>query len=349
MAGMLSREGSFRGADLELARRFSKVGWPIGALIGFGLVPFYRPTAAIGNAGWAITALDLSLTLACIFYLFRFDARVTFNTLLFTTYFGLANVAVAQWLAGGLPAPYHELYPVMVIAAAAVHPPRRFMPFLLVLVAAAIGPELGGASAAELGDLVAELVLWLGAAFVILAVMWRLRQQRVDREQSHAEAHEAARVDLLTGLANRRAFEEALGTEISRARRNGSPLSLLMCDLDRFKAINDGHGHLAGDDCLRQVAGALQGQLRGADTSFRWGGDEFVVLLADTPELAAMNVAVRLEALVERSCARPDEQPLTITTGHAVLLDWMSGEDLVAHADRELLARKARANAQPAS
>jgi diguanylate cyclase (GGDEF)-like protein len=346
--GWLSREDSFRGADLELARKASKIGWPVGVLLGYSLLPFYQPTAAVGNIGWAITAFDAVVTLAWVFVLFRFNELVTFNLLLFTAYLGLANVVVAQWLAGGLPAPYHELYPVMILAAASVHPPRRFFPFMLVMTACAIVPELGHSSAAQIGDLVAELLLWLGASFLILAVMWKIRQQRADREESHAEAHEAARVDLLTGLGNRRAFEEAMAHEIERATGSGLPLSLLVCDLDRFKEINDRYGHLAGDNCLRQVAAALRNELRGADKCFRWGGDEFVVVLPETDELAALDVAARIERKVAQSCARPDETPLHVTTGHGTLLEWMSSDDLVAEADRTLLARKGRANAQPA-
>jgi diguanylate cyclase (GGDEF)-like protein len=348
---LFSRERSFQGADIELARRFSKVGWPIGALIGFGLVPFYPPTAEIGNAGWAYTALDGVLTAAWIVYLYRCNARVTFNTLLFTAYFGLFNVVAAQWLAGGLPAPYHELYPFMILAAASVHPPRRFFPFLAVLLAGAIVPEVGSGNGAQIGDLVTELLLWLGASTLVLAVIWKIRRQRAERDESHAEAYELARVDPLTGLGNRRAFEETVATEISRARRSEIPLSLLICDLDSFKKINDVHGHLAGDDCLRQVADALRGELRGGDVCFRWGGDEFVVVLAGAGELAALEVAARVEARVAASCARPDETPLHVTCGHAVLLDWMSAHDLLAVADRALLSRKDRAgaSAQPAS
>jgi diguanylate cyclase (GGDEF)-like protein len=347
---MLSRKDAFRGADIELARKSSKVGWPIGALIGFGLIPFYQPTAAIGNLGWALTAFDFLVTVGWIFVLFHFNDRVTFNILLFTAYLGLANVVIAQWLAGGLPAPYHELYPVMIIAAAAVHPPRRFLPFMVVMLVAAIGPELGHSSAAEIGDLVAELLLWLGASFLILIVMWKIRQQRADSAQSHAEAHAAARVDLLTSLGNRRAFEEAMAFEIERANETGVALSLLVCDLDRFKEINDRYGHLAGDNCLRQVAAALRNELRGADKCFRWGGDEFVVMLPETDEVAALDVAQRIERKVALSCARPDETPLHVTTGHGTLLEWMSTDDLVAEADRALFVRKGRAtNAQPAS
>jgi diguanylate cyclase (GGDEF)-like protein len=237
----------------------------------------------------------------------------------------------------------------MICTAAAVHTPRRFVVFLALLAVLAIAPEVGHATPHMLGDLITELVLWSLASVFILGVMWMLRQHRADSEESEARANELARVDPLTGLGNRRAFEEAMVTEIARTRRADSVLSLLVCDLDRFKAINDTHGHLAGDNCLRQVADALRDELRGADVCFRWGGDEFVVVLADTDELEALQVVVRLELLVSSSCARPDETPLSVTCGHAALLEWMTAEDLVAAADRALFVRKSPASAQPAS
>jgi diguanylate cyclase (GGDEF)-like protein len=346
---LLSREKASRGFDIDLARKASKGGWLLGAAVGFGLEPFYPPTARIGTAGWAVLSIFALATAAWIWMLTHRPERVTRDTLLLTAYLGLANVGAAQWLAGGLPAPYHELYPFMICTAAAVHTPLRFTVFLAVLSVAAFAPEVGHAPPGALGDLGAELGLWALAGVFVSGVMWSIRQHRADTMESEAKANELARVDPLTGLGNRRGFEEALTTEVARARRGQAPLSLLVCDLDRFKKINDKHGHLAGDNCLRQVADALRGELRGADVCFRWGGDEFAVLLAGTPGSDALEVGARLEQLVARSCARPDETPLCVTCGQATLLDWMSGEDLVASADRELLARKGRVSAPRAS
>jgi diguanylate cyclase (GGDEF)-like protein len=346
---LFSKEKAARGFDIALARKAAMGGWIVGSVVGYGLMPFYPPTARLGASGWLITACLSVFTLLWMVVLLRKPERVTRDTLLVTAYLALLYVGFAQWLAGGLPAPYHELYPFMVCAAAAVHTPARFVGFLAVLMAVAIFPELGHASAPAIGDLVAELVLWSVAAFFVLGVMWRIRQDRADTLESEARANELARVDALTGLGNRRAFEETMDAEIARVRRSGAPLSLLVADLDRFKAINDVYGHLAGDSCLRQVADALRREVRGADVCFRWGGDEFVVVLADADAATAVEVAERLESLVAASCARPDESPLSVTCGHAVLLDWMSGHDLVAAADRTLLARKDRASAPPTS
>lgn len=337
---VFSRERSFRGADIVLARKASKVGWVLGGTVGYGLLPFYPPTQQIGvAAGWGLTAAVSVLTGTWMYFLFRRDERVTFNTLLLTAYLGIVNVAVEQWLAGGVPAPYHELYPFMICAAAAVHPPRRFFPFAVVMILAAVLPEIGNAGGGELGDLVIEQVLWLGTSLPILALIWRLRQGRADLQSQHSEAAELARVDALTGLGNRRAFEEAFVRETARISREGGELSLLLCDLDRFKQINDGYGHLAGDDCLRQVGAALRTEVRLAESCFRWGGDEFAVLVNGDDEVVR-EVGARLEAAVAATCSRPDGNPLRITTGPATLYEGMGREELLARADAALRERK---------
>jgi diguanylate cyclase (GGDEF)-like protein len=107
-----------------------------------------------------------------------------------------------------------------------------------------------------------------------------------------AEAH-GSRHDPLTGLLNRRAYEERLPVEISRASRYGWPLSLCLLDLDGFKAVNDTHGHPAGDEVLRRVA-ALIDESRLADDGFRIGGDEFAILMPKTCREDAALVATRL-------------------------------------------------------
>lgn len=105
--------------------------------------------------------------------------------------------------------------------------------------------------------------------------------------------------DSLTGIANRRRFEEALEVEFARASRSGAPLSLLMFDVDYFKRYNDTYGHVAGDACLRQVAQTLQASLvRPADLAARYGGEEFVALLPDTDPAGARMVAERIRQAV---------------------------------------------------
>ena len=109
-----------------------------------------------------------------------------------------------------------------------------------------------------------------------------------------------ARTDPLTGLANRRGWDEQLARELARARRSGEALSVALLDLDNFKAFNDAHGHQAGDRLLLEAAAAWNGHLRDGDILCRWGGDEFAVLLPACPRAQAAEVIARLRAATPR-------------------------------------------------
>jgi diguanylate cyclase (GGDEF)-like protein len=117
--------------------------------------------------------------------------------------------------------------------------------------------------------------------------------------------------DGLTGIANRRCFDETLLRECRRAQRQATELALVICDVDHFKDYNDSQGHLAGDDCLKRVAAALRdGVRRPADLVARFGGEEFAVLLPDTSLLGAVQVAERLRGAVV-DCAIPHGRSTT--------------------------------------
>lgn len=134
-----------------------------------------------------------------------------------------------------------------------------------------------------------------------------------------------AREDALSGLANRRAFDDTLVIEWDRARREEQPISLLFMDVDHFKLYNDTYGHSAGDDCLRQIAGAIKkAVLRPADLTARYGGEEFVVLLPTTDGMGAEEVAERILRTVD-SMAIPHKRSLvsyhvTVSIGICTLL-----------------------------
>ena len=104
--------------------------------------------------------------------------------------------------------------------------------------------------------------------------------------------------DSLTGLLNRRALNDILRHEIDRACRYDTDLSLIICDIDRFKAINDTYGHTAGDQALRTVAETLKNALRRADIPGRYGGDEFMVILPETPLAGAKSLAEKIRVAV---------------------------------------------------
>lgn len=121
------------------------------------------------------------------------------------------------------------------------------------------------------------------------------------RKRIEAELHHQAHHDSLTGLMNRRSFEELLPLEVERSHRYGSPLSLIMFDIDHFKAVNDLYGHPVGDRILCQVADTLQASMRGSDIVIRWGGEEFLSLLPETKAEAASVLADTLRALLART------------------------------------------------
>lgn len=112
------------------------------------------------------------------------------------------------------------------------------------------------------------------------------------------QAYQHALTDTLTGLANRYAFDQSLQREIDLAKRRDSPLALIVLDLDHFKAINDTHGHSIGDNVLKQLSDSIRETLRRSDICFRYGGEEFVVILSDTDLQAAWFVAERLRQAV---------------------------------------------------
>ena len=192
----------------------------------------------------------------------------------------------------------------------------------------------------------------LGASFARMARRLRERDGRITAMQGELETANRqlsvlVRQDGLTGLGNRRHFDDMLGTEYRRAMRMGTPLTLIMVDVDRFKAFNDLYGHPAGDACLQAVARALAGSLRRpADLAVRYGGEEFAVLLPSTDEAGALVSAQRIQDAI-RGAAVPhagsDGGAVSLSLGVAVLLPGEGGDGpaaLVEAADTALYAAK---------
>lgn len=160
----------------------------------------------------------------------------------------------------------------------------------------------------------------------------------------HKELYKMAVIDTVTGIFNKRYFLDRLKEEFSHSKRTQQPLSLAMMDLDHFKKINDTHGHLAGDFCLAHVAKTVQKMVRGADVLARYGGEEFVILLRNTDEKGASQLADRIRRMVEKSPAAFESHtlPITVSLGVASLLeeDCSSTDALIEAADRYLYQSK---------
>jgi len=175
---------------------------------------------------------------------------------------------------------------------------------------------------------------------LVLAVGFAMLYEHL-RSSYERRLRELSSIDVLTGLANRRRFFEALEHELPRARRYEQPLSVALFDIDRFKAVNDSRGHAAGDRALRDVGAVVQRQIRAADLVARLGGDEFAVLLPQIglgePEGGAEALGERLRAAVADASM---EAGVTISVGVAALDEDESAEALLSRADAALYQAK---------
>ncbi|MGE5507987.1 MAG: diguanylate cyclase, partial [Chitinophagales bacterium] len=178
--------------------------------------------------------------------------------------------------------------------------------------------------------------------------MTRLASQAaiaLDRAYLHQELARLATTDGLTGLYNRRYFEQALHREVQRAKRYGTKLSLLLFDVDHFKHFNDHNGHPMGDKLLREVAAVIRGAVRQVDVAARYGGEEFVVILPETDLAAALNVAERIRrgvgALQVEGAATQPLGRLSLAGGAAAFpAPARTAEELVQLADAALYEAK---------
>ena len=190
----------------------------------------------------------------------------------------------------------------------------------------------------------------LVAAGLLVAFAWlgvAARYALRDLEQNERLQHELARLaqtDPLTDLANRRSFIELAEKELARALRYGSPLSVLMVDIDYFKRINDTHGHASGDEVLRQLADLFRLELRNIDIVGRLGGEEFAIVLAQTDGEQAFEVAERLRRTIENNGTLLSNGILlhfTVSIGIAVLAgDRDTVDHLLKRSDDALYAAK---------
>lgn len=168
---------------------------------------------------------------------------------------------------------------------------------------------------------------------------YRVLQAELAEQQIQAEVfRRLAMFDPLTSLYNRRFAEKRLEAEISRSKRRGHPLIVVLIDLNDFKQINDTYGHQAGDTVLKEFARLLNRATRGADLAARWGGDEFMMLLVDCQPAQLPTILARLEGFSAEVQGR--ELPVRVAVGWKSYQPGDQGSDLIEYADRMLYVNK---------
>ena len=183
---------------------------------------------------------------------------------------------------------------------------------------------------------------WLQRADHMRARIDELERESRELQQSLRQEQQLATTDALTGLANRLAWDDRIAEACRRRKRFDQPVSLLIFDIDHFKAINDRYGHAAGDRVLRIVGGELRKQLREIDFVARYGGEEFVVLLEGSDAPAALQVGEKLRRLIESLGFHVQQQPvrITVSCGVTALTSGDTPESVFERADAALYGAK---------
>ncbi|GAA0270237.1 GGDEF domain-containing protein [Cryptosporangium japonicum] len=304
-------------------------------LLTLGLSGHRRLPVSVRLAGWAYLVYAVT---DCLYMYGRIHQTYDDGSWLDNGY-QLAAVLLAL---GGVVAARHREPDAVRLA---VGRDLTVVPLLAAGTAASVGLTL---EFAEHGGNYAALVVGLVVVAGLMVRQYLVTRDRTDLARQLASAlreqERLAVTDPLTGLHNRRFFDDTMRTEVARARRTGRPLALVVLDLDHFKKINDERGHHAGDLTLMQAAARLQAVTRGGDVVARFGGEEFVWLLPDTDETGAAILAERLRAAL---CSEPVEVsetclvPVTGSLGVASASGLVDDEALMRDADRAMYHAKA--------
>jgi len=302
----------------------------------------YTATAEILESGagfhrWAIGALALSTLLLWYFSYIQPDltARI---------YVCSGCFAIYAWARAALLFSYRKPVVEHAIPHAGLDPLVNALVWLQVAIAilqivrivlTALYPpaEVVHMDIIQSGFTYLNLILNAGAGF---GLVW------LAQAMHRRDLHRIAQTDSLTGLLNRRAFEEILSREMHRSKHSEEPLAILLVDIDRFKEVNDTWGHQAGDEVIRRVAMALQNSLRPGDALSRFGGEEFVILLRDATTMQSEEVAGRLRANIAGLADLPGSIRLTVSIGVAASQVQEAPEDLMRRCDEAMYLSKKR-------
>lgn len=313
--------GEGTGGAVTSADRFRWILWRVvaGGFAAHAVFAVVFALLGLGGMAWHTAAGLVAPSLAYV--LLR---RGHANAALAVACLDIAVASVLGTLSLGEAAGflYYMMVPLVLIG---LHPGRSLGRWIWVglLGALYVGFEVLWPSLGGLAGLPASTVhvvhvfnvLVVSVAVVVMALMSALTVARAEHAQRSAlrQMEGIALRDDLTGLYNRRALEDVLARENSRARRSARFYCVVMADVDRFKAVNDRNGHAAGDAVLQAVAGLLRANVRDHDVVSRWGGEEFVVVLPDTSLAGGMRTAEKLRQAVEELTVDADGETLHVT------------------------------------
>ena len=329
-------------ADMSILGRTVQVAYPVGDLLLLAMMTrLLRSGGSRGAPFWWITG-----SLAA--FLIGDTAWVLLGNL---GDFG-AHLEEVLWFRRGLDEVFLVAFTLFGIAAlhtgarelgaiAAPQPPRLGKLQLVALTTTSLIAPAILATQLYHGGVKDGLAIVIGCTALFLLVVTRMAQLVRQVELQTRQVRELSRTDELTGLPNRRAWNDELPRALEHARRDGAPLAVALLDLDHFKMFNDSYGHPAGDRLLKEASAAWHGALRQGDTVARWGGEEFVVLLPGADAEVAREV-------LGRALART---PLgqTFSAGVAQWDGTETSEDLLQRADAGLYAAKAAGRNQIAA
>jgi diguanylate cyclase (GGDEF)-like protein len=279
-----------------------------GAMFFLLIEPDHARSTALG---WGITAGCSAFALAWLVLPWERMEQRWVHLPMVT---GLGLLVLGTWNTGGMDSPF-ILFFIYVTLVAAYFSTRRQTRWIVALVCLSSATPLLYAPDGQLSE---ALLRWMLIAGVAAGVAIPIQRSRAHLRAAAYAAQALALQDPLTGVGNRRAFEQRVAAELARSRRHALPFAVLYVDLDGFKAVNDRLGHSAGDAVLRRVALGASTAVRGEDFVGRYGGDEFAVLLPGAGDEEARRVAARISAAVERAAPSGVASGLSASAGWAV-------------------------------
>jgi diguanylate cyclase (GGDEF)-like protein len=313
-----------RASERRLIGRLAGLLFLVGSLGSIPVNQLFEP--GVDPRAHFVTALGVASGLLCFVMPWDRIAERSFHAL---PPVAAVEVAITMWGVAPHGRAYMWFLVFIVVFAGYAFESRKAVVAHVLVAASMLSVPILTSTSSDLDNVVAETLVALPILVVAAGVVVHLRERLT---AAIAAVGEEARIDALTGVGNYRLLDERLRYELTRHRRTGRPLSVVILDLDNFKAVNDVLGHLVGDQLLREVADSLRATVREADTVVRQGGDEFCILAPETgAEEAALLVGRIKHAL--RGLVAVGE-PLSTSAGCATFPDdATSAELLLAQAD----------------